>query len=63
MNFIELQSCGGFPIFINLSTVTIILPKHNGTTLCLVDGETINVENSYDEIRSTIETMQRRNKQ
>lgn len=61
MNFIELQSGGSSPILINLDMVTTIIPHRNGATIYFVDGETVGVKNPYDEIRSTIETMQRRN--
>ena len=61
MNFIELQSGGSSPILINLDMVTVIIPKNNGTAIYSVDGEMVDVKNPYDEIRSTIETMQRRN--
>ena len=61
MNFIELQLTKGSPVLVNLSTVTSITSTHNGTILCFDKDETVVVKNSYDDIRSTIETMQRRN--
>ncbi len=62
MNFIELQLKDGSSVLVNLSNVTCIFPNRDGTLMVCFDAdETIVVTNSYDEIHSTITTMQRRN--
>lgn len=63
MNFIELKLENGSSVLINLSTVTCVMPKPDGTALFCFDGEETLAPPGvmYDDILSTIETMQRRN--
>lgn len=61
MNFIELQSTINSPILVNLSTVSTIIPHRQGAMIYFDGEDSVAVENAYDDIRSTIETMQKRN--
>ena len=61
MNFIELKSQSGRAVLINLSTVTCITQDSNGMATVSFDGEEhLNLNEKYDDLVSTIETMQRR---
>lgn len=64
MNFIKLTLNGGGDCLINLDNVIAIETVENGsqTAISDVNGEYVVVNESLDEIHSTIETMRRRNK-
>ena len=62
MNFIEVKLQNGRTALVNLSTVTCITQDSNGmATVCFDGEEHLNLNERYDNIQSTIETMQRRN--
>ena len=61
MNFIELKSSNGKAVLINLSLVTCITQDSNGMATIWFEGENhIDLNEQYDDLISTIETMQRR---
>lgn len=62
MNFIEVKLQNGRTALVNLSTVTCITQDSNGmATVCFDGEEHLNLNERYDDLQSTIETMQRRN--
>lgn len=62
MNFIEVKLQDGRTALVNLSTVTCITQDSNGmATVCFDGEEHLNLNERYDDLQSTIETMQRRN--
>lgn len=64
MNFIEVKLQNGRTALVNLSTVTCITQDSNGMATVCFDGEehlNLNLNEWYDDLKSTIETMQRRN--
>lgn len=62
MNFIEVKLQNGRTALVNLSTVTCITQDSNGmATVCFDGEEHLNLNERYDDLLSTIETMQRRN--
>ena len=63
MNFIELKSSNDRLVLINLSTVTCIIQYPNGMATIWFEGENhIDLNERYDDLVSTIETMQRRSR-
>ena len=61
MNFIEVKLQNGRTALVNLSTVTCITQDSNGmATVCFDGEEHLNLNERYDDLQSTIETMQRR---
>jgi len=61
MNFIELKAQNGYTVLINLANVTCITQDSNGmATVCFDGDEHINLNERFDDLTSTIETMQRR---
>ena len=61
MNFIQVKLQNGRTALINLSTVTCITQDSNGmATVCFDGEEHLNLNERYDDLQSTIETMQRR---
>ena len=61
MNFIELKAQNGYTVLINLANVTRITQDSNGmATVCFDGDEHINLNERFDDLASTIETMQRR---
>ena len=61
MNFIEVKLQNGRTALVNLSTVTCITRDSNGMAQVWFDGEEhLNLNERYDDLQSTIETMQRR---
>ena len=64
MNFIALTLSSGERCLINLNNIIAIETVENGTQSAISDlnGEYVVVRETLDEIQSTIETMQRRNK-
>ena len=62
MNFIQVKLQNGRTALINLSTVTCITQDSNGMATVYFDGEEhLNLNERYDDLKSTIETVQRRN--
>ena len=62
MNFIQVKLQSGRTALINLSTVTCIMQDSNGMATVYFDGEEhLNLNERYDDLKSTIETVQRRN--
>ena len=62
MNFIQVKLQNGRTALVNLSTVTCITQDSNGmATVCFDGEEHLNLNERYDDLQSTIETIQRRN--
>ena len=61
MNFIQVKLQNGRTALINLSTVTCITQDSNGmATVCFDGEEHLYLNERYDDLQSTIETIQRR---
>ena len=62
LNFIQVKLQNGRTALINLSTVTCIMQDSNGMGTVYFDGEEhLNLNERYDDLKSTIEIVQRRN--